>query len=209
MRKHRKTAKNRPEMPLRYLTLGLLLLAAPLTAQAQSNAKTINEHPATQVTFGYLRNAMGQDWKKAAALIEPASLESLKERYINRIKASSTIDEEIAHVRRLDCANLKEVEGLAALDFYVRYHQGVQKRFDVDQAKLNEILATLEVKLMSLAEENVDGSKLTHILVRTRHNNGDRQISALDLVSLILVDSSWKVTLNAQDPLVKQLPPKK
>ena len=91
----------------------------------------------------------------------------------------------------------------------MRYHKGVQERFDVDQEKLNEILATLEVKLMSLAEEVVDGEKLTHILVRTRHNNGDRQISALDLVSLIMVDTSWKVTLNAQDPLVKKLEPKK
>ena len=152
---------------------------------------------------------MGQDWEKAAALIETASLESLKARYILRIKASATIDEEIAHVRRLDCVNLKEVETLTATEFYVRYHKGVQKRFKVDQEKLDEILATLGVKLLSLAEEKVDGNQLCHILVRTRHSNGDKQISALDLVSLIKLGTDWKVTLNAQEPIIKEAAPKK
>ncbi len=192
----------------RFATLSLLATSvaqlAIETAPAQST-KTINEHPATQVTFSYLRSAMGRDWKKAAGLIEPLSLKSLKERYVMRIKASATLDEEIAHVRRLDCANLKEVEALAATEFYIRYHKGVQKRFNVDQAKLDQILASLGVKLLSLAEEKVDSNEYCHILVRTRHSNGDKQISALDLVSLLKVDGKWRVTLNAQEPVIKTL----
>ena len=184
--------------------LAAISLLVPAASEAQ-NAKTINEHPATQVTFNYLRSAMGQDWTKAATLIEPVSLDSLKARYIVRIKASATIDEEIAHVRRLDCANLKEVEGLEPAEFYIRYHKGVQKRFKVDQAKLDQILASLGVKLLSLAEEAVDGTEYCHILVRTRHSNGEKQISALDLVSLIKINGEWRVTLNAQEPVVKQL----
>ncbi len=188
----------------RFATLAFLFVL-PQAAVLAQDSKSINEHPATQVTFGYLRSAMGQNWKKAAGLIEPASLESLKGRYIMRIKASATLDEEIAHVRRLDCANLKEVESLAATDFYIRYHKGVQKRFSVDQAKLDQILATLAVKLLSLAEEKVESRDYCHILVRTRHSNGDKQISALDLVSLLKIDGDWKVTLNAQEPLVRNL----
>ena len=193
---------------LRYLLLPLLFAVATLPALAQ-NAKAINEHPATQVTFAYLRSAMGQDWTKAAALIEPASLETLKMRYIKRIKASATIDDEIAHVRRLDCVNLKEVEGLNAKEFYIRYHIGVQKLNGVDQAKLDQILATLAVKLLSLAEEKVDQNEICHILVRTRHSNEKMQISALDLVSLVKLSDNWKVTLNAQEPLIKLVDAKK
>lgn len=180
-----------------------LILLAPL-AHAQA-AKSINEHPATQVTFSYLRNAMGQDWTKAAALIEPASLENLKERYILRIKESATIDEEIAHVRRLGCVNLKEAQALNATEFYIRYHKGLQDRFKVNPEKLAQILNTLGVKLLSLAEENVDGTQLCHILVRTRHSDGKRQISSLDLVSLLKMDGKWLVTLNAQEPLIKEV----
>lgn len=184
----------------------ILVLTASLTAQAQEQSpKAINQHPATIVTFEYLRNAMGQDWRKAAALLDPASLESLKTRYIVRIKASATIDDEIALVRRLDCNNLREVEKLNASEFYIRYHEGIQKRFSIDQEKLKKILDSLAVKLLSLAEETVGSKEYCHILVRTRHSNGDKQISALDLVSLLKVDGKWKVTTNAQEPVVKNL----
>ena len=172
--------------------------------------EAINAHPATKVTFQYLKNAMGQDWDGAAELIEPLSLENLKARYIMKIKASSTFDEEIARVRKVDCSNLREVESLKPVDFYVRYHKGVQQRFKVDQTILDKILTSLEVKLLSLAEDNVDKKEYCHILVRTRHSNGDKQISALDLVSLVKIKGVWKVTLNAQQPVVKKVesPPK-
>ena len=185
----------------------LLISAGYIYADKNEN---INSHPATKVTFQYLKNAMGQDWDAAAELIEPLSLENLKARYIMKIKASATFDEEIARVRKVDCSNLREVESLKPVDFYVRYHKGVQQRFKVDQSILDKILASLAVKLLSLAEDNVDKKEYCHILVRTRHSNGDKQISALDLVSLVKIKGNWKVTLNAQQPVVKKVesPPK-
>ena len=194
---------------MKHVQLIITLLLSVTSVLADKNQE-ISKHPATQVTFSYLRNAMGQDWEKAAQLIEPLSLENLKARYILKIKASSTFDEEIARVRRVDCANIREVEKLDAVDFYVRYHKGVQQRFKVDQEILDKILASLGVKLLSLAEDTVGGKDYCHILVRTRHSNGDKQISALDLVSLVKIKDTWKVTLNAQQPVVKKVesPPK-
>ena len=194
---------------MKHIQLIITLLLSVTSVLADKNQE-ISKHPATQVTFSYLRNAMGQDWEKAAQLIEPLSLENLKARYILKIKASSTFDEEIARVRRVDCANIREVEKLDAVDFYVRYHKGVQQRFKVDQEILDKILASLGVKLLSLAEDTVGSKDYCHILVRTRHSNGDKQISALDLVSLVKIKDTWKVTLNAQQPVVKKVeaPPK-
>ena len=193
---------------MKAIPIAILLYITGLTTQAQEeaqNTKAINQHPATLVTFDYLRNAMGQDWRKAGALMEPASLETLKERYIVRIKASATLDDEIALVRRLDCSNLSEVQKLDTQEFYVRYHEGIQKRFNIDQEKLKKFLDSLGVKVLSLAEETVNSKEYCHILVRTRHSNGDKQISALDLVSLLKVDGKWKVTTTAQEPVVKSL----
>ena len=194
---------------MKHIQLIITLLLSVTSVLADKNQE-ISKHPATQVTFSYLRNAMGQDWEKAAQSIEPLSLENLKARYILKIKASSTFDEEIARVRRVDCANIREVEKLDAVDFYIRYHKGVQQRFKVDQEILDKILASLGVKLLSLAEDTVGGKDYCHILVRTRHSNGDKQISALDLVSLVKIKDTWKVTLNAQQPVVKKVesPPK-
>ncbi|MCP4850032.1 MAG: hypothetical protein GY899_18990 [Verrucomicrobiaceae bacterium] len=193
---------------MKALLTAILVCSTSLASQAQEqaqNTKAINQHPATLVTFDYLRNAMGQDWRKAGALMEPASLETLKTRYIVRIKASATLDDEISLVRRLDCSNLSEVEGLDPQEFYVRYHEGIQKRFNIDQEKLKKILDSLGVKVLSLAEETVNTKEYCHVLVRTRHSNGDKQISALDLVSLLKVGGKWKVTTTAQEPVVKSL----
>ncbi|MCH2061759.1 MAG: hypothetical protein MK183_14140 [Verrucomicrobiales bacterium] len=193
---------------MKAIIIAVLLSLTDLTVQAQEkaqNTKGINQHPATLVTFDYLRNAMGQDWRKASALMEPASLKILKARYIIRIKAAATLDDEIALVRRLDCSNLSEVEKLEPSDFYVRFHEGIQNRFNIDQEKLKKILDSLGVKVLSLAEETVNSKEYCHILVRTRHSNGDKQISALDLVSLLKVDGKWKVTTTAEEPVIKNL----
>jgi hypothetical protein len=193
---------------MKAIIIAVLLTLTGLTVQAQEkaqNTKGINQHPATLVTFDYLRNAMGQDWRKASALMEPASLKILKARYIIRIKAAATLDDEIALVRRLDCSNLSEVEKLEPSDFYVRFHEGIQNRFNIDQEKLKKILDSLGVKVLSLAEETVSSKEYCHILVRTRHSNGDKQISALDLVSLLKVDGKWKVTTTAEEPVIKNL----
>jgi hypothetical protein len=193
---------------MKAIIIAVLLMLTGLTVQAQEkaqNTKGINQHPATLVTFDYLRNAMGQDWRKASSLMEPASLKILKARYIIRIKAAATLDDEIALVRRLDCSNLSEVEKLEPSDFYVRFHEGIQNRFNIDQEKLKKILDSLGVKVLSLAEETVSSKEYCHILVRTRHSNGDKQISALDLVSLLKVDGKWKVTTTAEEPVIKNL----
>ena len=86
---------------MKYIQLLITLLLSGTSVLADKNEE-ISKHPATQVTFSYLKNAMGQDWEKAANLIEPLSLENLKTRYILKIKASSTFDEEIARVRKVD-----------------------------------------------------------------------------------------------------------
>ncbi len=191
--------------PLRALLLPLLAFqAATLSVSAQSNAQ-IESHPATQVVLSYLRYAMAQDWTKSVALLEPESVTDLRVRYLERIKQASTIDEEIAMVRKLNCNNLSEVEKLTDVDFYIAYHKGVQDRFEVTPEILEQIRKTMGVKLLSLGEETVEEKDYTHVLVRTKHQNRDREVSSLDMISLVKIDGKWKVTLLAQRPIVKKL----
>lgn len=191
--------------PLRALLLPLIALqAAALPLPAQANAK-IEAHPATQVVLSYLRYAMAQEWTKSVALLEPESVTDLRVRYIERIKQASTIDEEIAMVRKLDRNSFSEVEKMTDTDFYIAYHKGVQDRFDVTPEILEQIRKSMGVKLLSLAEETVEGQDYAHILVRTKHENRDREVSSLDMISLIKLDGKWKVTLLAQRPLVKPI----
>jgi hypothetical protein len=104
--------------------------------------------------------------------------------------------------RALDCANLAEAKTLDPTDFYIRYHEGIQKRYKVSKEKLETIMKTKRVKLLSLAEEAHDGKDLSHVLVRTKHENGDKEVSSLELISLLKVDGKWQVTLEAMRPTV-------
>ena len=186
------------------IALALVLVtsaAAPVRSFAQ--AKDVESHPAYQVVVSYLTYAMGQDWPKSAALIDTKSLEGLRDRYIARIGAAPTVGAEIDMCRALDCTNLAEVKTLDPTDFYIRYHKGIEKRYKVSQEKLDTIMKTKRVKLLSLAEEVHSGDDYAHVLVRTKHQNGSKEISSLELISLLKVGGKWLVTLEATKPTVK------
>ena len=183
-----------------------LICAATVSTPRQGCAQTkdIESHPAYQVVVSYLTYAMGQDWPKSGALIEAASLKDLRDRYIARIGSARTVQEEIDMCRALDCTNLTEAKTLDPTDFYIRYHQGIEKRYKVSKEKLDTIMRTKRVKLLSLAEETHNGKDLAHVLVRTKHDNGSKEISSLELISLLKVDGKWLVTLDAMRPTVEE-----
>ena len=187
--------------------ISLFALAGTLlfTFSAASNAQGLDPktHPATQVVFQYLKHATSQEWTESVKLIEKESVVDLMQRYIYRIKQSPTIDEEISMVRKLNQTSLSAVEQMDPVAFYIAYHKGVQERFDVTEEVLNQIKETMGAKPLSAAEETIEGREYAHILVRTRHQNRDKEVSSLDLVSLVKVDGTWKVTLLAGRPIVK------
>ena len=184
------------------LTIFSMVFAwVPTTGRGQ--VKDLESHPAYQVVISYLTYAMGQDWPKSAALIEAKSLANLRDRYIKTIEKARTVKEEIDMCRSLDCTNLAEVKTLDPTDFYIRYHNGVQKRFRVTKEKLDGILKSKRVKLISLGEETHEGTGYAHVLVRTKHNNGDHVISSLELISLEKVGGKWMVTLEAMRPTIE------
>jgi len=188
------------------LTFALALFCVVTSSGPQrglAQTKEIESHPAYQVVVSYLTYAMGQDWPKSAALIDAKSLSSLRDRYIARIGSARTVQEEIEMCRALDCTNLTEAKTLDPSDFYIRYHKGIEKRYKVSQEKLDTIMRTKRVKLLSLAEETHSGEEYAHVLVRTKHQNGTKEISSLELISLLKVDGKWLVTLDASKPTVE------
>ena len=180
----------------------LILTTAPRIGLAQS--KDLESHPAYQVVRSYLTYAMGQDWPKSAALIDEVSLQGFRDRYLGTISKARTFQEELDMVRALDCNNLEEVKALDPNDFYIRYHKGVQERYKVTKEKLDLIIKSKKVKLLSLVEEDHDGKKLCHILVRTKHDNGDKTIYSLELISLVKLAGKWMVTLEAMKPTIAE-----
>ncbi|MEM9480319.1 MAG: hypothetical protein AAGA58_11765 [Verrucomicrobiota bacterium] len=186
----------------RFLIIPLTLVALFTAARANAQADP-NQHEATKVVVSYLRYSMAQEFEKSAALLDEVSLQSLQARFIERVKMAPTIDDEMAMVRRLDKTSLREVEAMEPTEFYIAYHNGLQARYEVDQELLDQIVSTTSVKVMSVSEEVFDDSELAHVLVRTRHDNRDKEVTALDLISLKKYDGVWRVHLHSMEPQVR------
>jgi len=187
---------------LSLITLCALCFGAMPAATAQSEGES---HKSYQVAVSYLSWAMSQEWNKAAGVIELESLKNLKARWVDKIRNAPTVSEEIAICRRLDCLNLDEVAQLDPTDFYARYHKAFQDRFKVDDEALAKIVATIKVKFLSLAIDEHNGKTYSHVLVRTKHNNGTFEISSIEMISLVLVGDKWQVTLEANQPTRKKI----
>jgi len=183
------------------LTISLVALATT-PRLGLAHEKDFDTHPARDIVISYLAYAMGQDWPKAAALIDLESLTGLRDRYIARISSARIVQEELEMCRALDCLNLAEVKKLDPTDFYLRYHKGIEERYKVSAAKLETINKSKQVKVLSLVEESHDGKDLAHVLVRTKHDNGDKQISSLELISLSKAKGKWLVILDASKPTI-------
>ena len=152
-----------------------------------------NDHPATVIVIQYLNHALRHEWKEATALIVPESLENVHRGWVRGVKRNSPIiDDELAAVKLIGKTTLKEVEEMSSADFYAAYHEAQQKEYSMTQKRLDQIMSTLEVNVLSAG---VEGDDLVHILVRTTHIDEDARISNIELVSLRKTDAGWRVSL--------------
>jgi len=160
-------------------------------------------HPATAVVREYLNFVLQREWGKSADLVEAKSLESLQKDYMERIKRAQTMDEEEMMFRRVGKSTLEDLVAMAPKEFYIAYHKGLQERMQIDEAALERVKKSLQLKVLSVAEE---GDSRVHVLVRTKHANDKIQVENLELISLLKTSGGkWLVGLNEQMPKVTGL----
>jgi hypothetical protein len=186
----------------------LLLAAVPVAAQAPAvpapaAALSAGEsHPATAVVREYLNFVLQREWGKSADLVEPKSLDSLQKDYMERVRRAQTMDEEEMMFRRVGKSTMEDLVAMAPKDFYMAYHKGLQERMQIDEAALERVKKSLQMKVLSVAEE---GDSRVHVLVRTKHANDKIQVENLELISLLKTGGKWLVGLNEQMPKVTGL----
>ena len=185
---------------LRHFLLSLAGAAVLFTgspASAQADAAALEAHPAGKVVREYLGMILGRQWNKSADIVDAASLKGLQEDYVMRLKGARTIDDEEAMTQRVGKATIEEVAKMTPREFYTAYHSGLQERYKVTDEVLETIRKSLDIRLLSIAEEE---PKLVHVLVRTKHSNGKARVENLELISLRKNGEKWQVALNEQAP---------
>lgn len=180
----------------------LVASSGPLRA-ADTKADIPNgDHPAVAIVLNYLDLALKRDWEKSTALIIPESLAAVKKGFIERAKMAPTMDDEFEMVKSVGKKSLEDVEEMDPADFYAAYHRALQERFNLTDAKLKQIADTIDLNVLAVAPE---GKEVVHVLVRTRHNDGENEISNLELLSLVKRGSKWLVSLDERGTRITPL----
>jgi hypothetical protein len=170
---------------------------------AQENGGKFAKHPAALVVQNYLRLALARRWKESAALIEPASLTTLRDSYAKRIvREGTTVEQEEAMVKKLGKTTPEEVAKMPPVDFYAAYNTALQERYDVTKEALTLISNSLTLRVLFVS---LEGENLAHVLVRTSHRDHRNYVTNLELISLRKIKGKWLVALNEQAPSVVPL----
>ena len=166
--------------------------------RAQTSRELAEKHPAAQVVVKFLRLSVNRDYDQAAELIAPASLATLKADYVKKVKNPRTaMDEASAMCRAVGVENETAMEAMTPVSFYTAYNQGMQRRYNVTDEVNQRIADSLELNILSVAEE---GGTLAHFLVRTQHQTMSNQVSHLEVISLLRQGSQWLVSLGEKEP---------
>lgn len=166
--------------------------------RAQTSRELAEKHPAAQVVVKFLRLSVNRDYAQAAELIAPASLATLKADYVKKVKNPRTaMDEAGAMCRAVGVENETAMEAMTPVSFYTAYNQGMQRRYNVTDEVNQRIADSLELNILSVAEE---GGALAHFLVRTQHQTMSNQVSHLEVISLLRQGSQWLVSLGEKEP---------
>ena len=166
--------------------------------RAQTSRELADKHPAAQVVVKFLRLSVNRDYDQAAELIAPASLATLKADYVKKVKNPRTaMDEAGAMCRAVGVENETAMEAMTPVSFYTAYNQGMQRRYNVTDEVNQRIADSLELNILSVAEE---GGTLAHFLVRTQHQTMSNQVSHLEVISLQRQGSQWLVSLGEKEP---------
>ena len=171
--------------------------AAAPDAAAPAAVASPAEHPAAKVVEEYLRMIITRQWKKSADIVDEKSMEVLHTDYVARAGQARTMDEEESMVRRVGKSTIAEVKAMKPREFYTAFHEGLQDRYKVEEAKLEIIRKSITMAVLSVAQET---DRLAHVLVRAKYSTGETLIERLELVSLVKNGEKWQVALNEQAP---------
>jgi|GEM_PF-2002875 len=188
----------------------VLLVAAGLllclgAGHAQTSRELAEKHPAAQVVVKFLRHSVNREYDKAADLIVPASLTTLRADYLTKVKSPRIgLDEATAMCKAVGVEEERGIEAMTPRDFYTAYNLGMQRRYHVTDEVNQRIAESLELNMLSVAEE---GPGLVHFLVRTQHHTMANAVRHLEIISLVRDGGNWLVALGEQEPKYTPLSP--
>ena len=161
-----------------------LTAVALLFITGSSHAENVAlNHPSTEVVKKYLAAVVAQDWKTAATMLLPTSLERKQKETIAIVKMAPTMTEEKQMLEKLGARDIGELEQMLAQDFYIADRVAVHQKMNISPAVRKKKEETLKITVVSLGGE--DENRVLHAVVRTSQETTDAKIEELFLISMV------------------------
>ena len=160
----------------------VLLTASLLTISVRAETLPL-DHECAGLVKKYLGAVVAQDWKTAADMLVPDSLERRQRETVSIIKSAPTMTDEAAMLQGYNVKDYKALEKLTPQEFYVvdrnAWHQKLKIAPEATQRKKE----TLNINILSVCEE--PEKKFVHVVVRTSQETLTDKIEELFLISFI------------------------
>jgi len=190
-----------PARPLFRLSLALSFLA--LTGSTWS-ATLPASHPCGDLVKKYLGCVVAQDWKTAASLLLPSSLERKQKETIAIIKTAPTMSEEAAMLERFGVKEIRDLEKLTPQEFYITDREAWHKRINAAPEVTKKKQDTLKIDVLGLVEEKE--KNFVHATVRTSQETITDRIEELFLISFVKEGEKWLIWPEMKDrPIITPL----
>jgi hypothetical protein len=164
--------------------IALLAVASLLAFSCGSRAENVPlDHPSTEVVKKYLAAVVAQDWKTAATMLLPTSLERKQKETIAIVKMAPTMTEENQMLEKLGAKEISDLEKMSAVEFYIADRMAVHQKMNISPEVRKKKEDTLKINVLSLGGE--DENKVLHAVVRTSQETVDAKIEELFLISMV------------------------
>ncbi len=191
--------------PLFRLTLALSLIT--LIGPAFSSPLPA-DHPCGELVKKYLTCVVNQEWKTAAGLLLPSSLDRKQKETISVIKTAPTMTEEAQMLERFGVKEIRDLEKLSPQEFYILDREAWHKRINAAPEVTKRKQETLKIDVLGMVEEKDKG--YVHATVRTSQETLSDRIEELFLISFVKDGDNWVIWPEMKDrPIITPIEAKK
>lgn len=181
------------------LALSLVFIIEPVSA-----APLPADHPCSALVKKYLTSVVQQDWKTAAALLLPSSLDRKQKETVSVIKTAPTMTEEAQMLERFGVKEIRDLEKLTPQEFYTLDREAWHKRINAAAEVTKRKQETLKIDVLGLVEEKEKG--YVHATVRTSQETLTDRIEELFLISFVQEGDKWLIWPEMKDrPIITAL----
>ncbi len=188
----------------------LLLLAASVLLVSNSQAGNLPPtHPTGELVAKYFKLVVDQNWKEAASMIRPSSIERKKRETVQIIKQAPTMSEESAMLAKLNVKDIKELEAMTTEQFYVADRESFHSSANTPEV-LKQKKESLKITVLGIVGE--ENGTVAHLVVRTSQEVIDQRINELFFISFVQDESDktkWLIAPDMQRPVTEPLGEKK